>query len=61
VEFGDHAQPAVLKNRSRKLQLGVGTARVAATSSIDGGSGLGQGSVQVVGVVALLRLSTCVV
>jgi hypothetical protein len=26
VEVGDHAQPAVLKNRSRKL--GAGTARV---------------------------------
>ncbi len=30
VEFDDHAQPAVLKNRSRKLQFGAGTARIAA-------------------------------
>jgi hypothetical protein len=34
VEFGDHAQPAVLKNRSRKLQLGAGTARVAADERV---------------------------
>jgi hypothetical protein len=33
----------------------------AASSSIDRRSGLGQGSVEVVGVVALSRLSTCVV
>lgn len=33
----------------------------AASSCIDPRSGLGQGSVEVVGVVALSRLSTCVV
>ena len=33
----------------------------AASSSIDLRSGLGRGSVEVVGVVALSRLSTCVV
>ena len=40
---------------------GAAATRIAATSSIDGGSRLGQGSIQVVGVVALSRLSTCVV
>jgi hypothetical protein len=34
VVFGDHAQPAVLKNRSRKLQLGAGNARVAADACV---------------------------
>ncbi len=27
MEFGDHAEPAVLKNRSRKLQLSAANAR----------------------------------
>jgi hypothetical protein len=53
---------AVGERRGRGGKIsGRPRALYAASSSIDARSGLGQGSVQVVGVVALLWLSTCVV